>query len=100
MEEREDSEDDGNGACPAFVIHQSPADQDSASGDDEERCAERKKQGRHEGVMEHGFVRPDVWPVADEHEYAGRNHPECADDDPQSAEDAKVALEAATSGRN
>ena len=93
MKQRQNSKDDGGGSSPAFVIHQTPADQNAAGGNQQEYGTEREEHVRHECVGEHFIVHHQTREVTEEHESARGNQPKRADDDPQNAYSTKVALE-------
>jgi hypothetical protein len=100
MKESENSEDDRRNSRPAFAVHQSPADENSACGNNQKQRSQRKQHGWYESARKHLVADHDMRRATKEHEHTRGDHPEHADDDPQSAKNAKMALKATASRHN
>src|SRR5450631_4388261 len=81
------------------MAHESPADADAASGDQQETSAQAEHQGREECIAEHAAVKHKGHGVAHGHQEKRWEQPERADYDPENAQGVYMALEAAGSAQ-
>src|SRR5450755_3906310 len=76
------------------MAHESPADADAASGDQQKASAQAEHQGREECIAEHAAVKHKGDGVAHGHQEKRREQPKRADYDPENTQGVYVPLEA------